>query len=98
MADDSAQAARPVSSVVRPMLAHEALDVGVDVGKQQHLAGFVSTTLLQRHERFAGCPVLRFTNTREGFREWVDRLRAYVPLEQGFVLREKTGHYQNALV
>lgn len=98
MAHDSMHAARPVSSGVRPMLAHEALYVGVDVGKQQHLAGFVSTTLLQRHEHFEGCPVLRFTNTREGFRELVDRLRAYVPLEQCFVLLEKTGHYQNALV
>lgn len=98
MAHDSMHAARPVSSVVWPMLAHEALYVGVDVGKQQHLAGFVSTTLLQLHERFEGCPVLRFTNTQEGFRELVDHLRTYVPLEQGFVLLEKAGHYQNALV
>lgn len=98
MAYDSAHPAPPVASVMRPMLAHEALYVGVDVGKQHHMAGFVSMTLLQRHERFEGCPVLRFTNTREGFRELVDRLRAYVPLEQCFVLLEKTGHYQNALV
>jgi len=80
------------------MLAHESLYVGVDVGKQQHMAGFVSLTLLQRHERFEGCPVLRFANTREGFRQLVDRLHDYVPLEQCFVLLEKTGHYQNALV
>jgi transposase len=90
--------AHAASSAVRPMLAHESLHVGVDVGKQQHMAGFVSTTLLQRHERFEGCPVLRFANTREGFRQLVDRLHAYVPLEQCFVLLEKSGHYQNALV
>src|SRR5258708_9846436 len=101
MARDTAQAhsgAPPPSAVVRPMLAHDSLYVGVDVGKQQHMAGFVSPTLLQRHERFEGCPVLRFANTREGCGQLVDRLHNYVPLEQCLVLREKTGHYQNALV
>lgn len=80
------------------MLAHESLYVGIDVGKRQRVAGFVSTTLLQRHERFEGCPVLRFDNTREGFRLLVDRLQDYVPLAQSFLLLEKTGHYLNALV
>lgn len=93
-----ASSARPAPSVMRPMLAHESLYVGIDVGKRQHIAGFVSPTLLQRHERFEGCPVLRFDNTREGFCQLVDRLQDYVPREQCFVLLEKTGHYQNALV
>jgi hypothetical protein len=35
-----------------PMLLHESLYVGIDVGKAKHVAGFVSTTILERHQRF----------------------------------------------
>ncbi len=82
---------------VLPMLRNESLYVGVDIGKQGHAAGFVSNTLLARHERFEGCPVLTFEQSREGFRQLIDRIRSYVPLEQCFVLMEKTGHYYKAL-
>ena len=82
---------------VLPMLANESLYVGVDIGKHGHVAGFVSNTLLARHEWFEGCPVLTFDQSREGFRQLVDRIRSYVPLEQCFVLMEKTGHYHKAL-
>lgn len=34
------------------MLRHETLYVGVDIGKKTHVAGFISTTLLSRHQRF----------------------------------------------
>ena len=78
-------------SVVTP-LANESLYVGVDSGKHSHVAGFVSKTLLQRHERFEGCPVLAFDQSREGFRALVDRIQTYVPLAQADVLVEKTGH------
>ncbi|WP_149404671.1 IS110 family transposase, partial [Dictyobacter arantiisoli] len=81
-----------------PMLAKESLYVGIDVGKYQHVAGFVSRTLLTRHERFEGCPVLAFEQSRQGFRDLVDRIQSYVPLEQCFVLLEMTGHYHKALV
>lgn len=47
--------------------AHESVYVGIDVGKQRHIAGFVSGGLLARYERFEGCPVLAFDNSREGF-------------------------------
>src|SRR5712691_11183514 len=57
-----------------PMLLHESLYVGVDVGKQQHVAGFVSKTLLQRYERFEACPALAFAQSREGFRTLIDRI------------------------
>jgi transposase len=80
-----------------PTLAGESLYIGIDVGKLSHCAGFVSNTLLERHQRFEGCPVLKFDNSREGFRQLVDRIRFYVPLEQCFVLLEKTGHYHKAL-
>ncbi len=84
-------------SIVTP-LANESLYVGVDIGKHSHVAGFVSKTLLQRHERFEGCPVLAFDQSREGFRALVDRIQTYVPLAQAYVMIEKTGHYHKALV
>jgi transposase len=81
-----------------PMLLHESLYVGIDVGKTRHVAGFVSITLLERHQRFEACPSLALDNSREGFRSLIDRIRSYVPLEQVFVLLEHTGHYHRALV
>jgi transposase len=81
-----------------PLLARESLYVGIDVGKHRHVAGFVSRTLLERHERFEGCPALTFANTREGFRDLVARITTSAPLEQVFVLMEKTGHYHHALL
>src|SRR5215472_8225295 len=82
---------------VVPLLPREPLYVGVDVGKFRHLAGFLSRTLLQRHERFEGCPTLAFEQSREGFRAFVDRIREYVPLTQAAVLLEHTGHYHRLL-
>jgi transposase len=80
-----------------PMLPHETIYIGVDIGKFRHVAGFVSKTLLQRHERFEGCPTFAFEQSREGFRAFVDRVREYVPLEQAAVLLEHTGHYHRLL-
>lgn len=80
-----------------PMLPHETLYIGIDVGKFRHVAGFLSRTLLQRHERFEGCPAFAFEQSREGFRALVDRIREYVPLEQATVLLEHTGHYHKNL-
>jgi len=82
---------------VLPALGHESLYIGVDIGKFKHVAGFLSKTLLQRHERFEGCPTLSFEQSREGFRAFVDRIREYVPLENAVVLLEHTGHYHRAL-
>ena len=84
--------------VPAPMLLHESLYVGIDVGKAKHVAGFVSTTLLERHQRFEACPALVLENSREGFRTLIERMHSYVPLEQVFVLLEHTGHYHRALV
>lgn len=91
---------RPASkpTTTSPLLAHESLYVGIDVGKHEHVAGFLSTTLLGRYLHFEACPNLRFENSRTGFRQLVDRLRAYVPLQQCYVVLEKTGHYHKALV
>ncbi len=80
-----------------PLLPQETLYVGVDIGKLRHVAGFLSRTLLVRHERFEGCPTFAFEQSREGFRSFVDRMRSYVPLEQAVVLLEHTGHYHRLL-
>ena len=82
---------------VVPLLPREPLYVGVDVGKFRHVAGFLSRTLLQRHERFEGCPTLAFDQSREGFRAFVDGIRELVPIEQATVLLEHTGHYHKNL-
>jgi hypothetical protein len=66
---------------VLPMLRNESLYVGVDIGKRGHVAGFVSNTLLKRHEHFEGCPVLTFEQSRDGFRQLIDRIQFFVPLE-----------------
>lgn len=83
---------------VLPMLRHETLYVGVDIGKKTHVAGFISSTLLSRHQRFESCPALSFDNSREGFRALVDRIRTYVPLTQVYVVMEVTGHYHRPLL
>jgi transposase len=87
---------RPALAVV-PFLQRESLYVGIDVGKKEHVAAFVSRTLLESAKRYEACPVMRFENNRLGFRALVTRIGEYVPLEQAFVLVEKTGHYHLAL-
>jgi transposase len=84
--------------VALPMLALETLYVGVDVGKKAHVAGFISSTLLIRHQRFEHCPALAFDNSREGFGSLIDRIKTYVPLTQVQALLEVTGHYHRALL
>jgi transposase len=81
-----------------PMLGNETLYVGIDVGKKAHVAGFISSTLLIRHQRFEHCPALAFENSREGFRSLIDRIRMFVPLTQVQALLEVTGHYHRALL
>jgi transposase len=81
-----------------PMLPHEAIYIGVDIGKFRHVAGFVSTTLLSRHKHFEHCPAFLFEQSREGFRAFVERIRAYCPLEQCFIVMEQTGHYHRPLL
>jgi transposase len=80
-----------------PMLLHESVYIGVDIGKQKHIAGFVSKTLVERHKHFENCPAFAFEATREGFRSFVERIRDYCPLEHVFVLMELTGHYHRSL-
>ncbi len=82
----------------RPQLANETLYVGVDIGRKAHVAGFISSTLLARHQRFEHCPALAFENSREGFRSLIDRIQTFVPLTQIQALLEVTGHYHRALL
>ncbi|MBO0783108.1 MAG: transposase [Ktedonobacteraceae bacterium] len=84
-------------TLIIPQLCNENLYIGVDIGKFQHIAGFLSPTLLARHERFEGCPTLSFPQSREGFRMFIERIRELVPLEQATILLEHTGHYHRLL-
>lgn len=95
MAGRSKTAARPQPV---PLFAQETLYVGIDVGKLQHVAGFLSRSLLARYQRFESCPALTFAQSRAGFRALIDRIQEYVPLTQVYVLLEVTGHYHKALV
>jgi transposase len=81
-----------------PMLPRESIYIGIDVGKFKHVAGFVSKTLLERHKHFESCPAFIFEQSREGFRAFVERIRAYCPLEECFILLEQTGHYHRPLL
>ena len=82
---------------VVPLLKNESLYIGVDIGKSRHVAGFLSKTLLERHGRFEACPALVFENSREGFRRFIDRIHELAPLEQVYIVMERTGHYHRSL-
>lgn len=82
----------------RVQLGQEILYVGVDIGKQGHVAGFLSTTLLLRHRRFEHGPALSFENSRAGFHALVERIQTFVPLTQVQILLEAAGHYHRALM
>jgi transposase len=86
----------PVPAV--PLLAHETLYVGIDIGTLEHVAGFVSRTLLSRYQRFESCPALTFAQSREGFRALLGRIEELVPLTQVYALLEVTGHDHKALL
>jgi transposase len=94
MASNTSTSTQPASL---PLLRNETLYIGVDLGKFRHIAGFLSPTLLARHEHFEGCPTLTFDQSREGFRTFADRIRELVPLSQAMVLLEHTGHYHRLL-
>lgn len=81
-----------------PLLTHEMVYVGIDIGKRSHVAGFLSNTLLIHHQRFEHSPALSFENSREGFRTLIDRIQTFAPLTQVQVLLEVTGHYHRALM
>src|SRR5258708_6144661 len=83
---------------VLPMHPHESIYIGVDIGKFKHVAGFVSKTLLERHLHFESCPAFLFEQSREGFQAFVERIRAYCPLEQCFIVMEQSGHYHRPLL
>jgi hypothetical protein len=76
----------PPDRTAVPLLLNESLYVGIDIGKGKQVAGFLSQTLLARHDRFEACPALVFENSREGFRLLIERIRRYSPLE---VLRDE---------
>ncbi|MBO0793690.1 MAG: IS110 family transposase [Ktedonobacteraceae bacterium] len=81
-----------------PAFLREPVYIGIDIGKFKHVAGFISKTLLERHQHFEHCPAFLFEQSREGFRAFVERIRAYCPLEHCFIVMEQTGHYHRPLL
>lgn len=73
------------------------LFVGIDVSKASHIAGFLSSSLLEKHKRFNVCPTLKFEQSRTGVDALLKRIKGYGPLSQCCVLLEQTGHYHRAL-
>ena len=53
-----------------PMLPAEAIYIGVDIGKFKHVAGFVSKTLLERHQHFENCPAFTFEQSGASVLLW----------------------------
>ena len=87
----------PSHSSALSLLPKEPVYIGVDIGKFKNVAGFLSRTLLDRHQHFENCPAFVFEQSREGFRAFVERIRTYCPLEHCFILMEQTGHYHRNL-
>lgn len=80
------------------MLDHRyQLFVGIDVSKASHTAGFLSSSLLEKHKRFSDCPYFKFEQSRTGIDALLKRIKSYCPLEECCVLMEQTGHYHRAL-
>jgi hypothetical protein len=55
-----------------PMFTDESLYIGVDIGKFHNVAGFLSRTLLERHQHFENCPAFIFEQSREGFCAFIE--------------------------
>ncbi len=87
-----------ISTSTVPGLGSYTLYVGIDVGKQHHVAGFVSNTLLAQYRHYEACPFIKFEQSRAGFHYLIDRIQSYAPLEQCAVVLEQTGHYHKPLV
>jgi transposase len=84
--------------LVLPTLPDESSYLGVDGGTFKHVAGFVSKTLLDRHQHLEQCPAFMFEQARAGFRAFVARIGALCPLEHCFIVMEQTGHYHRPLL
>jgi transposase len=89
--------------VARPKSLHTQLAptpplfIGIDVGKQRHVAAFVSASLLKQ-KRFEQCPVFSFAQSREGLLAFLAQVKGYVssPCSAAVIL-ESTGHYHRPL-
>lgn len=79
-------------------LVKEALYVGIDIGKEAHVAAFLSSFLLRKCKRYTNCPTIPIKNIRLDFERLVHEMLLYAPLEQITVVMEKTGHYHLALL
>jgi transposase len=73
------------------------LYLGIDIGKQKHVAALLSADLLIAHGRYDACPVLAVENSRAGFERLLATIRSHGDPATCHVLMERTGHYGQAL-
>jgi transposase len=90
--------ARHVDRTSAVPLSTAPIYVGIDIGKQRHVAAFISTPLLESHVRFEACPTFAFEQGREGFQALLDRIETYAPREHVWIIMEQTGHYHRPLL
>lgn len=84
--------------VSRPQVAPvSTLFIGIDVGKNTHVAAFISAGILKQ-KRFEQCPTLSFKADRAGFITFLAAVKQYAPGPgHAAVVLEATGHYHRTL-
>ena len=81
----------------RPQVINETWYVGVDMCKRAHVAGFLYSSLLSRHQRVEHCPALSFENSREGFVHSLSASRHSSHSRRFRCCSHVTGQYHRAL-
>jgi transposase len=69
------------------------LCIGIDIGKNSHVAALLSSSLLQQYGNALRCPLLPFENSRAGFDRLLALLTQHASPQETHVLVEHTGHY-----
>jgi transposase len=72
------------------------LYIGIDIGKNTHVAAFLSQQLLST-QHFSTCPLIRVEQSRTGFTHLLKEICKYAHPEDCHILLEHTGHYGQAL-
>ena len=73
------------------------LYLGIDVGKNTHVAALLSSDLLVKHKKYDSCPVQKIENSRAGFTALLTIICKQSSPDECRVLLEHTGHYGFAL-
>lgn len=79
-------------------LRTERLYVGIDVGKENHVAAFYSAYLQRKYGHYTAIPTIPVANSRLDFERLVAQIQLHAPLDRCIVIMEKTGHYHLPLL